>query len=79
MNQKLCALAAGIFGVQEASLSSDSTPLNTNGWTSLAHITLVTAVEQEFNVRFGMNEIIAIKSMRDLQALLERHGGAIEP
>jgi acyl carrier protein len=77
MNEKLFELAATIFGVDASSISMKSTPLNTPTWTSLAHITLISAVEQEFNVSFEMDEILNIKTIEDISRLLEDRGASV--
>jgi acyl carrier protein len=71
MNEKLFELASTIFGVEASTIGLQSSLLNTPTWTSLAHITLISTVEQEFDVRFEMNEIIGIKTMGDIALLLK--------
>jgi acyl carrier protein len=42
------------------------------GWDSLSHSRIVAAVEAEFAVRFRGLEIMKLKNVGDLQALLDR-------
>jgi acyl carrier protein len=42
------------------------------GWDSLSHSRIVSAVEVEFGVRFRGLEIMKLKNVGDLQALLDR-------
>jgi len=45
------------------------------GWDSLSHVRILCAVEKEFNVNFGSLEIIRLKSVGDLQTLVDRKVG----
>lgn len=42
-------------------------------WDSFAHINLMLAIESEFDVEFGSDEIGDLRSVRDLSAALRRH------
>lgn len=54
-----------------AELSARDVP----GWDSLNHVTLMIEVEQEFDVRFGSDEVEALRCVGDLMVLLERKLG----
>ena len=41
------------------------------GWDSLSHINVVLAVEKHFGVRFKSVEVLRLKSVGDLQRLLD--------
>ena len=43
-------------------------------WDSLQHMALVAAIEQQFNINLSMDEMIEIRSVRDICNILERHG-----
>ncbi len=42
------------------------------GYDSLAHINILSAVEQEFDVRFELADILSLENAGDLIALVER-------
>jgi acyl carrier protein len=42
------------------------------GWDSLGHVALLAAVEHEFGVRFRTLEVLRLKDVGDLQALVDR-------
>jgi acyl carrier protein len=48
---------------------------DTGAWDSMAHLRLVTAVENAFAVRLTMEEIAAIGSPMELQQIVLSHGG----
>ncbi len=44
-------------------------------WDSLMHITLISAVEDEFQVKFSMQEIMDMKNVGEMMALIEQKMG----
>ena len=42
------------------------------GWDSLAHVAILTAVEQAYGVRFRSLEVLRLRTVGDLQALVDR-------
>lgn len=40
------------------------------GWDSLSHVNVIIAVEKHFNIRFKNMEILRLKSIGDLQKLI---------
>ncbi len=45
------------------------------GWDSLSHIRVLTAVEDAFGVRFKSHEVMRLKNVGELDALVRRKGG----
>jgi acyl carrier protein len=45
------------------------------GWDSLNHVRIIAAVEEEFGVRFRSLEVIRLRNLGDLQALVDRKLG----
>jgi acyl carrier protein len=76
MTQKLIDLVAGVLNVSNAQLSPESGPKSVEAWDSLAHVTIVSAVEQTYGVQLTMPEILAIGSVADLRRTLEGQGVA---
>jgi len=42
------------------------------GWDSLRHVRVIMAVEQAYGIRFGTIEVIRMKNVGDLQALIDK-------
>jgi|HubBroStandDraft_6_1064221.scaffolds.fasta_scaffold1027088_2 acyl carrier protein len=53
-------------------LSRETNASNLEGWDSLAHVNLVFAIEQEFGVRFTLEELEHLKTVGDIIGLMER-------
>jgi len=47
--------------------------LNCDKWDSLAHLTLVADLEEEFNVSFEPEEIMEMKSLEKIEEILKSH------
>lgn len=53
----------------DLTISATSSAKNVDGWDSLAHITIVSAIEQEFKVRFALGELERLNDVGDLVGL----------
>jgi acyl carrier protein len=43
-------------------------------WDSLQHVALVATIEQQFGITLSMDEMVEIRSVRDICNILDRHG-----
>lgn len=53
------------------STSADMVP----GWDSLSHIRIITAIEAEYGIRFKTLEVLRLRNVGDLQALVGQKSG----
>lgn len=60
------------LGLDDFPLEDATTAPQVPGWDSLSHVRVLTAVENEFGVRFRSLEVLRLKSVGDLQALVDR-------
>lgn len=63
---------ADILDLCPASITDETGVDNTGSWDSLAHINLMTALEQEFSIALDIEEIEAMRSFSDIKGIL-RH------
>ncbi len=49
-------------------------PGQIEGWDSLGHVTLISAIENSFGVSFDMEEIMMIESLTDIKRMLQLKG-----
>ena len=47
---------------------------NFRAWDSLAHVKLIIAIEEEFNMKFRTDQVANSASVADLRALLSKRG-----
>jgi Acyl carrier protein len=57
--------------LKDFSLSDDTKAFQVPGWDSLSHMKIISAVEKSFSIRFRNVEIIRLKSVGDLQTLID--------
>ena len=53
-------------------LREDTVASRVPGWDSLSHVKVILAVEKAFAVRFGTRELLRLKNVGDLQALVDK-------
>lgn len=52
-------------------LTAETEAKDVDGWDSLAHVRIMVAVEEDFNVRFTTDEITSLKDVGSLIALVQ--------
>jgi acyl carrier protein len=67
------SIIADSFDLDEENINGDLSPENTGNWDSMAHLTLVTAIESEFAIKLTMDEIQSIKCVNDIYVTVQRH------
>lgn len=70
--EQVVAVAARAFKVPMSTLKSGSTPEDTNGWDSLAHVSFVAALERQFNIRLTALDITSLKCLGDAERFVRR-------
>ena len=73
--ERLQPIFRDIFDDEKLVIGRDSSALNVDGWDSLAHINLVTAIEREFRLRFALGELSELKDVGEMVDLMERKLG----
>jgi acyl carrier protein len=53
-------------------ITRESSAQTVGGWDSLAHINLISAIEQEFRIRFALGELEELKNVGDMIDLMEK-------
>lgn len=74
MSDPLLAIFAEGLGVDSTSLSDDTSPDNTSEWDSLAAITLVSLIEEQFDVRLSAREIMKMQTIGLARSVLQGKG-----
>jgi len=60
------------LSLKDFDLTDATTAAMVPGWDSLSHARIVAAVEDRFAIRFKTSEVMKLKSVGDLQALVDR-------
>ena len=61
-------LIAQVIGIDKSEVTEETSPATEGRWTSLKQLTLISAVEAAYNIRFTISEM---KKLRKVGAFLE--------
>lgn len=67
----LSDLAASVFNIPAAGIGMQDGPDTIEGWDSLNHLQLVSAVERSFGIELGMAEVMRVQTLGDLLDVIE--------
>ena len=51
---------------KEVELNDNITAADVDGWDSLSHITLIGTIEDEFDIKFPMKDVVHMKNVGEL-------------
>jgi acyl carrier protein len=54
------------FDLDAHSITLDTQPDDIPGWDSLGHATLACSLEREFDIRFDIDELVALENVREI-------------
>ena len=74
MKEKLLSVMSQVFSLPIERLSSDSSMENIENWDSLTHLQLVTSIEDTFNIKIEISEIIDMTSFSSIMDILRNKG-----
>jgi acyl carrier protein len=66
-----------VLRLESFPLDDATTAAEVPGWDSLAHVAVLAAVEREYAIRFRSMEVLRLRNVGDLQALVDRKTGAV--
>ena len=70
--KKLNEIFKDILDLEDIQLTSGMTADDVEGWDSLTHIGLIASIEEEFKVKFTVNEIVNMHNVGDLVEMIEQ-------
>jgi len=76
-SDKLLTLIAEVLKVDKNEINADTSPKNTKNWDSFNTLKMIIAIENEFNIKLPLEEVVVIKSVKDIKALLMTKGVAL--
>lgn len=65
---------AEALGVDESDIPDNARQEDFSPWTSLAQLTLIVALEEEFGLTFSISEMTSMNSLVTIVEVLKRHG-----
>jgi len=74
--QRLQAVFREFFNDDSLELKDGMTFSDIRGWDSLAHVNLINALESEFGLKFGVRELMKMKSVGTIRQVLTAKASA---
>ena len=74
MSEKLYNIISKVFSIPISEISDESSPETIESWDSFNGLILVDELENNFNIKFSVSEIIDVKNVKDIKRHLNDHG-----
>ena len=68
---KLQDIFVDVFDDEAIAITEDSSADDIEEWDSFMHISILAAVQTEFDIKFGVEEIAAMKNIHDMLDAIE--------
>ncbi|MBE6836694.1 MAG: acyl carrier protein [Ruminococcus sp.] len=72
--ERLTVVFRDVFDDETLEINDTTTAEDIEEWDSIEHITLISAVENEFKVRFKMGEVSGMKNVGEMVKIIEERG-----
>jgi acyl carrier protein len=73
MNKKLYILLAEILEIKPEDITDEISPENTPSWDSFNGLMIAAELEKSYNVKFTMEDVLSVKSVRDIKKALDKY------
>ncbi len=72
MEERVQKVLKDVFNTHQGKFDPSFGPKEIAGWDSLKHLNLIMALQDEFGIEFGFEEMLEIKVIGDIQDILTR-------
>lgn len=72
--ETLKELVARVLEIKKEEINDDSSPDNISSWDSFNALMLVSELEKNFNIKFSIEEVMAVKNFKNIKDSLKKHG-----
>ena len=77
MSEKLYRIIANVLNVELSRINGETSPESLEEWDSFNFYVLLDEIENEFKIKFDLDETLDIKKIGDFKKILEKHGVTI--
>ena len=74
MSEKLYQIISKVFNVDSSKINDETTSENLEEWDSFNFYVLLDEIENEFNIKFDLDETLEIKKIGDIKKIFLKHG-----
>ena len=72
MNEKLQIIFRKVLNEKDLVIYEELSEKDLASWNSLNNVLLINQIEESFNVKFDLSEILKIKNVGDIKSLIEK-------
>lgn len=72
MLKELVSIFEEVFEMEDMEITEETNSDDIEDWNSLNHLTLIGEIEQTFNIKFSMQEMLEIKSVKKILDIIEK-------
>jgi acyl carrier protein len=69
---QIAIAVSDVLDLENLELTEDSTAESVEGWDSLAHINIIIAIEQDFEIKFTLEEIGEFENIKKIVDSIEQ-------
>lgn len=70
--EKLNEIFKDVFDDETLTVTEETSAADIEDWDSLTHITLISEVEDAFDMKFSMKEVVGMKNVGEMADIIER-------
>jgi acyl carrier protein len=74
MEEKLSELLADLFRMNQEEITDSLAMKDVDVWDSLKHMELIVAIESQFGIDLTIDEITAMRSVKEIRRVLKEKG-----
>ena len=76
--KKLRRILSSVLEVKEEEITDETCPKNTGTWDSFSSLLLIFELENNYNIKFTMEEVMKVTSVRNIKDALKNHDVIID-
>ncbi len=73
LNSTINAIVADVLNVDEDEVNGELSPEKAEYWDSMAHLTMVTAMEEECDIKLTMDDVQSIECVNDMYEIARKY------
>ena len=73
MENRIKKVMSEVLGIDEASISDNTSPENVESWDSLKQMNIIVALEEEFDIEFNDEDIIEMLNFKLIYEIVKEY------
>lgn len=71
IKEQLTSIFRTVFNQPDLEIMPETTANDVDAWDSLSHLSMISAVESHFNIKFKLKDLVKLKNVGDLINIIE--------